>query len=685
MKPEEYGRLRELFDAVTELPDSEHAAFIEANTPADSSLRQHLLAILAARADSRFLVAETPSAPAPDESDSLPADSQLGHYRLLRQLDAGGMGVVYLAVRNDDVFHKTVAIKIIRAETVDRETLERFKRERQMLAGLDHPNIARILDGGDTPDGRPFYVMEYVPGLAIDEYCERLGAPVNVRLSLVIRVCEAVEYLHDHAIVHRDIKPGNILVTDDGHVKLLDFGIAGVQTAEGLVKSPARAGMPTRALTPGFGPPEQLEGGAATKSSDIYSLGVLTYYLLAGRLPFLDAGGNPSLALQLSGAEPLPPSAAGDNGGATGRIGPDLDRVVLTTLRRDPQRRYETVRALREDLSRVLKGEAVAIRADALLYRTGKLFSRNMALTTVGIALVMALAAVAWFAASSHLDRVRLEAREADVYNVLDALRREEKLVTPEQQLQFVQRAKKVLEDDGFHKAVVAGDRPQFVNRVLDEVTGVLDRAQARSPQEPSVQKQISIAFRDVGDIRLVLSTTSGESRTRATESYERAATIAGGVAAVDDKWARGFLNDLARRVSALGTHLDLTMYLQPIPAVPPDVVSEPPPPASPKTSKQWPPSGQSIDAGEALELLRDIQRMESNARNTRKNAEAYDAWLKQGGQSLRAATISRLTQVDTYLEQANKEWHAGQLAAAKKMLDAARYVLAEVRRDIGS
>ena len=205
--------------------------------------------------------------------------------QIIRELGAAAW-CVYLALRNDDVFHKVVALKVIGGIGVtDASFVQRFKQERQILAGLDHPNIARILDGGNTADGRPFYVMEYVAGSPIDEYCSRVSADVPARVRMITDVCEAVEYLHTHAIAHRDIKPNNILVTAEGRVKLVDFGVAKVETVEVLVASASSPGQPTMIMTPGYASPEQISGSPAGKSSDIYSLAVVLYQLLTGRLP----------------------------------------------------------------------------------------------------------------------------------------------------------------------------------------------------------------------------------------------------------------------------------------------------------------------------------------------------------------------------------------------------------------
>jgi serine/threonine protein kinase len=367
---------RALFDAAMSLPPDQRRDFIEVNTPGDPALRTELQAMLDAGESGEPVATALLSTPVttlgPDTGTGMPA--QIGNYRLLRELGRGGMGVVYLAVRNDDVFRKVVALKVTSAEAIQGEFLDRFRLERQILAGLDHPNIARILDGGDTGDGRPFYVMEYVAGFPIDEYCRRVDAGVDERVRLVAQVCEALDYLHNQAIIHRDIKPSNILVTADGRVKLVDFGIAKVQTVEGLLGSASSLGRPTMILTPGYASPEQIEGRDVGKSADIYSVGVILYQLLTDKLPFTDEEGRPAVVAQLTGRDPEPPSkrvlearkrTTSQTTESRRRITPDLDRIVLTALQKEPSRRYANVRLLADDLRRLLDGRPIVARADS--------------------------------------------------------------------------------------------------------------------------------------------------------------------------------------------------------------------------------------------------------------------------------------------------------------------------------
>ncbi len=257
MTRDDYSRIRELFDKAMALPSGDRRRLIDQKATVDGPLPE-LMAMLQA-VDSSFLENTVPQqAPAVDQP------VQIGNYKIVRELGRGGMGVVYLALRNDDVFQKIVALKVIGGalDASDREAVQRFKQERQLLAGLDHPNIARILDGGNTADGRPFYVMEYVSGSPIDDYCDRVEPDIPTRIGMIIEVCDAIAYLHEHAIAHRDIKPNNILVTPEGHAKLVDFGIAKVDTVDGMVASVSPLGQPTMIMTPGYASPEQITGGA---------------------------------------------------------------------------------------------------------------------------------------------------------------------------------------------------------------------------------------------------------------------------------------------------------------------------------------------------------------------------------------------------------------------------------------
>jgi Protein kinase domain len=689
MTPDEQTQVRTVLDDAARLPAGDRRAYVEVSTAAGSALRQEVLALLA-----RLEGVETPTSSSADpgrspiDGDRFVSDLQLGNYRLLSELGGGGMGVVYLAVRNDDVFHKTVAVKIIREGIVQREFVERFRRERQILAGLDHPNIARILDGGDTGDGRPFYVMEYVAGLPLDDHCRRFNADVESRLRLMLQVCGAVEYLHEHAIVHRDLKPGNILVTTDGRAKVLDFGIAGVQTPEGLLGAPGAAGG-TLLLTPGFASPEQIEGSAASKGSDVYSLGVVLYHLLTGRLPFVKGTGEPDMARQLSEHDPMAPSAAAAARATTGTaITADLDRVVLNALRRDPTRRYASVRALREDLERILEGRPVTAHAPTWSYRTGKAVRRNKVATALAGSLLLASASASCFAIQWRVNQARLEVKEADFDKILRALDSEvdhwsdpARKVTIAEQTGVVKRAAGVLEDARLRKVAAQGDRPQLVDHVVTGVERVLTRAEQMAGDAPDVHKDVSVAYRKAGDFRRVIATTSGGPKEAAVRSYEHAADAARVVSKSDLAWARAALEGLAASLEALGARLNVPDYLQPV--EPPVEVARNTPPAPRPLAR--PAAPKSVDAELAAELTQQLRSLKTAAQRAHGGAIALNNSLEGRGQSVRSNVTSDLAQVDMLLDQAGDDLTAGELAAAKQKLSSASFMLKRVKGQIGS
>ncbi len=315
----------------------------------------------------------------------------VGRYRLLERISTGGMGRVYRAVRGDGEFDQTVAVKLIKRGMDTEQIVQRFHRERQTLANLDHPNIARLIDGGTVESGQPFLVMEFVHGRAIDQYCDEHQLSVGQRLRLFLKVCAAVHYAHHNLVVHRDLKPANILVTDDGTPKLLDFGISKLLDGNDM-PALATTFSTSRMMTLRYASPEQVSGKAITTASDSYSLGVVLYELLTGRSPY---GTHQLSRLELErlvcDATPQKPSAAIKVGDfpswATrperlrNRLQGDLDNIVLTALQRDPQRRYSTVLQLSNDIVRHLEGKTVSARPDTLRYRVGKFIRRN----TVGV------------------------------------------------------------------------------------------------------------------------------------------------------------------------------------------------------------------------------------------------------------------------------------------------------------
>ncbi|HET9803741.1 MAG TPA: serine/threonine-protein kinase, partial [Candidatus Acidoferrum sp.] len=318
---------------------------------------------------------------------------KIGHYTVLEQIGVGGMGEVFSAVRSDGQFDQKVAIKLVRSTAASGVVLDHFRNERQILAGLDHPNIARLLDGGTTEDGTPYIVMELVTGKPIDEYCDSRKLSISHRLELFRQVCAAVQYAHQHLIVHRDIKPGNILVTEDGTPKLLDFGIARIFDASGIV-----AATQYRSFTPDYASPEQLRGEPLSTATDLYSLGVVLYHLLTGRSPYrVDHRAPGKLATAITKDEPERPSTSvtraetgstqeflSENRETTPvllqkRLSGDLDYILLKALRKEPELRYSSVEQFSEDLHRHLERRPVLARKGTWNYRAGKFIRRNRA------------------------------------------------------------------------------------------------------------------------------------------------------------------------------------------------------------------------------------------------------------------------------------------------------------------
>jgi len=356
----------------------------------DEGIRREIESLLKFDSENGFL-----ESPMSDEDVAVilteqTSEKQFGNYRVIEELGRGGMGAIYLAERTDGEFEKRAALKIIRQTILDADAVNRFRRERQILASLDHPNIARLLDGGVSEVGEPYLVMEYVEGESLLEYARSHSLDVGSRLQLFLGVCSAVSYAHRNLIVHRDIKPANVIVTADGVPKLLDFGLAKMLDPE-----PDATLTVARALTPAYASPEQLRGGAVSTASDVYSLGVVLYELLTGAHPYGEKGRTSweEALRQATGAEPARPSAV-SSGKAPG-ISSDIDNITLTALRSEPDRRYASARDLAEDIQRYLDGRPVTARPNTLSYVASKFIRRNrIAVTAAAIVLLAVISAL---------------------------------------------------------------------------------------------------------------------------------------------------------------------------------------------------------------------------------------------------------------------------------------------------
>jgi serine/threonine protein kinase len=338
---------------------------------------------------------------------------RIGPYEVVRELGRGGMGIVYLARRADGAFERRVALKIIQREFTDDRLLERFRRERQVLANLEHPGIARLIEGGTTEAETPYLVMEYVEGVPIDAYCDAERLSVRARTVLFLAVCDAVQHAHEHLIVHRDLKPRNILVTTSGEPKLLDFGIAKVLDPEKTSAAPEVTTGVMQFMTPAYASPEQVAGRPITTATDVYSLGVVLYQLLTGVLPYkVDTTHALEIERIVTGTEAQRPSSSlqpideeveararartSTARGLIRELSGDLDRVVLKALRKEPRQRYASVEKLADDLRRYLAGLPVSARADTFLYRSSKFVRRHRgAVAAAGIVLLALVSGLA--------------------------------------------------------------------------------------------------------------------------------------------------------------------------------------------------------------------------------------------------------------------------------------------------
>src|SRR5450631_2423214 len=394
MDAERWRRISSVFDQLCELPECERSAMLELRCGEDAELRRDVSALLEADAGGRALDVHVPKlclAVAADwvrDSEALPAGTVIGNWRIQRELGRGGMGMVMLAERVDGQFEQRAALKLIKRGMDSEAVLARFLQERQILARLSHPNIAHLLDGGLSADGRPYFVMEYVEGAPLIDYCAAHALDLRARIGCVLKICAALQFAHRQLVVHLDIKPSNVIVTKAGEVKLLDFGIAKL-----LGESPAEPPLHTRTqaqrpFTAGYASPEQLLGEPVSTATDVYGIGCLLYELLTGHRANGDAASPEEARQALARGEPLAPSKAAGTTRAVPGISPrrlrgDFDTIVLKALKREPERRYPTVEALAEDLRRCLDEHPIAARRDTLLYRTGKFVTRN----PIGVAL----------------------------------------------------------------------------------------------------------------------------------------------------------------------------------------------------------------------------------------------------------------------------------------------------------
>jgi tetratricopeptide (TPR) repeat protein len=510
-----WARLEALFHAALPLGDAERETLL-ARECDDPGLRAEVARLLAAhRSDAGFI-----DVPAMKVSGIWEADEpaglegrRVGAYRIIREIARGGMGAVFLAERADGQYEQQVAVKVIKRGMDTDHVLARFRAERQILASLVHPNIARLLDGGTTEDGRPYFAMEYIEGHRIDVWCASHGLDPRRRLELFLQVCDAVSYAHQHLVIHRDIKPLNILVTEAGMPKLLDFGIAKVVSPDDDDVTSTVTGL--RLLTPDYASPEQVEGRHATTASDVYSLGVVLYELLTGESPYgLGSRSVPEIVTAVCTTEPQRPSAVAHDPAARRALRGDLDTIVLTALQKAPERRYRSAEALAADIRRFVRGHPVLARPDSFRYRAGKFVRRNrgavVSAALVVLALAAGIAATVWQAAeareqarAAHAAQARAERRFNDVRRLANA----------------------VLFD--YHDAI--SDLPGATavrERLVRDALSYLDTLAVDAVGDVSLQRELAAAYMRVGRVQGELAAASMGNTEAALASYRKGVAI---------------------------------------------------------------------------------------------------------------------------------------------------------------
>jgi non-specific serine/threonine protein kinase/serine/threonine-protein kinase len=459
-----WQRVEQIFSAAEGLPKEERPMLLDRFCAGDEDLRRDVETLLAHHDSSDEFIEQAIGHFALEDPDALGANSetgpvpctvdtvQVGPYRIVRQIGSGGMGVLYEAIREDE-FQKRVALKVIKRGMDSTSIIRRFHRERQILAGLSHPNIASLLDGGTTVDGRPYFAMEYVEGRPIMDYCDGCQLTIRQRLELFRKICGAVQHAHQNLVVHRDLKPSNILVTQDGDPKLLDFGIAKILNQAVTSETLDMTVASMRVMTPEYASPEQVRGEPITTSTDVYSLGLLFYELLTGHRPYRfktrtpqdiaqvvceHQPEKPSVVITRVEHEPadkshkaLTPEAVsapreGQPRQLRKRLSGDLDNIALKALQKEPRRRYTSVEQFSEDIRRYLGGLPILARKDTLTYRASKFIRRHKASTLGAALLTLSLlggtAATLWQAHIARTERAQAQERFDDVRTLANSL-----------------------------------------------------------------------------------------------------------------------------------------------------------------------------------------------------------------------------------------------------------------------
>ena len=447
MDSTKWQKIKNILSTLLDLPENEHSEFLASID--DEEIRLEVEKLLSAQEQAENFI-DTPILIEKGLADDATKDSLIGktieNYLILERIGTGGMGAVYLAERLNSDFKQKVALKIIKRGMDSEAILTRFATERRILSTLKHPNIAQLLDGGISSEGLPFFVMEYVDGKPLNQFCDENELALNERLQIFRQICSAVENAHKHLIIHRDLKPSNVLVTSDGIPKLLDFGIGKLLSNDG--DEATLTATQGRVFTPEYASPEQVLGKSVTTATDVYSLGVILYELLSGERPYKIESRLPQeVANVILTEEPIRPSsvvssqwlvvnktrkeASHQTNPKSQILNPkslrgDLDNIILKALRKEPERRYQTVQEFSEDIRRHLVGLPVTATADTTFYRVGKFVKRHSVGVFAGglifLSLLVGISATAWQANRANVERAKAEQRFQDVRKLANSV-----------------------------------------------------------------------------------------------------------------------------------------------------------------------------------------------------------------------------------------------------------------------
>ncbi len=542
MNSTEWQQIKETFNTAIDLPEDERAPFLE--KCAENICREVQKLIKSHDNASDFIVESAFfDVGLIDENEAdFYVGKQIDDYKILKEIGHGGMGTVYLAAKTDESFDKKVAIKLIKRGMDTTAVLKRFVMERKILAGLENPNIASLLDGGSTADGLPYLVMEYIEGLPITKFCDSHHYSIEERLALFRKVCSAISYAHQNLIVHRDIKPSNILVTGDGAPKLLDFGIAKLLHPDWSQETTEATATMFRLMTPEYASPEQIRGLPITTASDVYSLGVVLYELLSGARPFKIESRLPEKVAQLIlTEEPIKPSAISDskfkiqnskseietnpNEGQRTTDGEsktnpksknqnlkslrgDLDNIILKALRKEPARRYQSVQEFSEDIRRHLVGLPVTATADTVFYRFGKFVKRHLVGVLAGLVIVATL----------------LLATVITTWQSIVARRERERA---EQRFNQVRKLANIILFDYHERIKNLPGATETRKKLVTDALEYLDNLAQNSDDSPELKRELVLAYQKVAEIQSGIAEGGNTGETGAAlENYRKAMAI---------------------------------------------------------------------------------------------------------------------------------------------------------------